>query len=351
MADTKTAAERSFGSDNHASVHPQILASIVAANTNHAASYGIDPWSEQLGQEIRRLFGDNAEGFLVFNGTGANVSALKALVRSHQSVVCTDIAHIAMDECGAPEAIVGCKLLPVPHYQGKLTLPWLEKIWLRRGDQHASQIGAISITQPTELGTCYSLSELQHLATWAKAHGLKLHMDGARFAGAAQFLQTSLRQLSADLGVDILSLGGTKNGLLAGEIVVIFDPQLARDFRYIRKQCLQLPSKTRFMAAQFLTYFADELWRTLAKASHEMALDLAQQLRERTGISADYPVEGNAVFVTLPQKWIKPLKAQSFFYVWDERSFQCRLMTSWDTDGKDITSFVDKVAELKLSKI
>ncbi len=340
-------SSRSFGSDNHASIHPQILQAIVDANHDHAPSYGTDPLSQDLQTEIVKIFGPRAEGFLVFNGTGANVTALKCLVKSYHSVIATEISHLQMDECGAPEAIIGCKILTVPHVNGKLNISDLERLVVRRGDQHSSQIGALSLTQPTELGTCYEISELKNIIAWARAQGLKIHIDGARFTGAAHFLKTSLADLSDDLGIDILSFGGTKNGLLFGELVIIFNEQLARDFRYIRKQCLQLPSKTRFMAAQFLTYFKNDLWREIAAHSHEMAQLLAQELKSQAGVEADFPVQSNAVFVTLPRTWIKTLKTQNFFYVWDEHTFQCRLMTSWDTRTDDVHGFVAKVVELQ----
>ncbi len=338
---------RGFGSDNHAGVHPKIMAALAGCNELHAPSYGIDDLTRQLDELVKDKFGRSAKSFLMFNGTGANVASLKAMVQSFHSVMVSEDSHLNRDECGAPEALVGCKLLGLPHKNGKIACTTLSSNYLRLGDQHASQVAAISLTQPTELGTCYTISELKEIIAWAKAKNLKIHMDGARFAGAIQHLGCSFKELTEDLGIDVLSFGGTKNGLLFGEMVIFFDETLARQFRFVRKQLLQLPSKTRYMAAQFLAYFQDDLWQEIATHSAEMAKYLSDQLQALTSLRPEFPVETNVVFVKIPKVWIKTLKEVAFFYVWDERDFTCRVMTSWDTSQTEIDQFVAAIQKLE----
>lgn len=341
--------KRGFGSDNHAPVHPKILKAIELANKDHAPSYGTDHLSEQLEQMIRKLFGETAKAFCVFNGTGANVLAIRSLLNSYQSVLCSDVAHIHVDECGAPEAIAGVKLVPVVSENGKLAVDRLKEQLIRRGDQHYSQVGMLSLTQPTELGTVYSLEELQSLIRWAHSEGLKVHMDGARLAQAAHFLNLSFKELTTDLGVDVLSFGGTKNGFLMGELVIypnfekalqssLFKEEKQKVF-YLRKQLCQLPSKTRFIAAQFLAYFAGDLYKKISAHSHQMAKRMELELRGCADVKVLYPVESNAVFASLPKAWNKKLREKYFYYVWSSEENLCRLMMSWDTQIEDIINF------------
>lgn len=334
---------RSFGSDNHATVHPKILAALNESNQFQVPSYGTDHWSFEASKAFAREFGPNTESFLVFNGTAANVLSMRALVSNYQSVFCTDISHLLNDECGAPEVMAGVKLIPVPSVNGKLTVDALEKLWVRRGDQHYAQTQGISITQPTEVGTVYSMEELREIISWSKSKSLKIHIDGARLANAAVFLKKSFREFTTDLGVDIISFGGTKNGLMFGEAVIFGNPHLAKDFRYLRKQSLQLPSKSRFIAAQFLAYLDSGLWHEIAHHS----LSLAQKLHELTAdipqLEIPYPVESNAVFAKIPKSWLKPLREKFFFYVWDENDCFCRWMTSWDSTYEDVQQFSQEI--------
>ncbi len=338
--------ERGFGSDNHASVHPKIMNSLTLANHQHAPSYGTDVWSEKLQAHLKTLFGPQTEGFLVFNGTAANVLALRALVKPFERVLCGDISHLMLDECGAPEFFCGAKVQPLPtDSHGKLSLDTLKRAMTRRGDQHFSQARVISLTQPTELGQVYRPEEIREICDWAHSEGLLVHIDGARFASAAHYLQLSLKQASSDLGVDVLSFGGTKNGLMFGELVLFFNPFLANSFKYIRKQSAQLPSKTRFLAAQFMTYFEGELWRDLAKASCEATLSLFDELRHFPQIEIRSPPQANSLFVKFPRPLMKRLRDRYFFYVWDEATFECRIMTSWDTEATEISGFVDIIRD------
>ncbi|WP_374035685.1 low specificity L-threonine aldolase [Bdellovibrio bacteriovorus] len=340
--------KRGFGSDNHAGVHPRILQSILDANIEHAPAYGTDEWTERAVAEFKNQFGKEAQVFFVFNGTAANVTALRALARPWQSVFCSDVAHINVDECGSPEFLSGCKLLPLPSHNGKISVDELEKAFIRRGDQHFSQTQVLSLTQPTELGTTYSVDEMKSLIAWAKLKKLLVHIDGARLSNAALYLKKTLKEITTDLGVDAVSFGGTKNGLMMGEAVVILNKDLAQDFKYIRKQSAQLPSKTRFIACQFEAYFKDGLWQQIAEHSHHMALYLYEQCKDLAGVTVREVPQSNAVFATLPSHWVKPLREHYFFYVWDENTFECRWMTSWDTQKSDIDGFVALLKEQRL---
>lgn len=339
---------RSFGSDNHATVHPKILESLTEVNHHQAPSYGTDHWSLDVEKRLKQEFGPNTESFLVFNGTAANVLSLKAMVTTYQSVFCSDVSHLLLDECGAPEVIGGIKLILIPSINGKITVQQLEKNWIRRGDQHYSQTQGISLTQPTELGTLYTMEELKDIIAWAKKRELKVHIDGARLANAAVGLQKPFREFTSDLGVDIISFGGTKNGLMMGEAIIINNPAMAKDFRYIRKQGLQLPSKSRFLAAQFLAYFKDDLWKSIATQAVSMTQLLHQKIHHLPEIKIQYPVESNAIFPAIPKTWFKPLREKFFFYLWDEQEYVCRWMTSWDTTTEDIETFSQDL--LKLSQ-
>ncbi|MBY0384984.1 threonine aldolase, partial [bacterium] len=258
---------------------------------------------------------------------------------SHHAVLCTDVSHLYESECGAPEKFIGVKLIPVPHKNGKLAVEDLPKYLVRRGDQHSNQIKMISITQPTELGTVYTLSELQALREFCNQERLLLHIDGARLGNACYFLNCDFKDILKFS--DVATVGGTKNGLLFGELVVIQRPELNHDFKFIRKQAMQLPSKTRFMASAFLTYLTTGLWRSIAEHQHGLAKKLAEALP--SSITPRYPVESNAVFCCFPKSWVKPLREEFFFYVWDEHTFECRLMTSFCTSQEEIDLFATKL--------
>lgn len=338
--------KRGFGSDNHAGVHPEILASIVAANVEHAPAYGTDEWTDKAVEEFRKHFGPKAQVFFVFNGTAANVTALRALAKPYQAAFCADVSHINVDECGAPEYLAGCKLIPLPTVDGKLSVAELEKAYIRRGDQHFSQGQVLSITQPTELGTTYSVAEMKNLIAWAKSKKMYVHIDGARFTNAVTHLKKSFKELTTDLDVDVLSFGGTKNGLMMGEAVIFFNKDLATDFKYIRKQSAQLPSKTRFISCQFQAYLEHNLWQKISEHSLGMAHYLYESVQNIPGVKVRSVPQSNAVFATIPSEWVKKLRENYFFYVWDENTFECRWMTSWDTQKEDIDGFTAVLKEL-----
>ena len=303
---------RGFGSDNHAPVHPEILNSILKANQDHAPSYGTDNMTLDCISLFKKEFGQNTEAHFVFNGTAANVLSLRALLKPYESCFVTDCSHLNVDECAAPEFFAG-KLIPIKSNHGKFVIEDLEKHYIRLGDQHYAQPKAISITQPTELGTVYSLEELKTLITWAKSKKLYVHIDGARFCNAIHFLGCDMRSITTDLGVDIMSFGGTKNGLMFGEAVVIFNTNFQKDFKFIRKQTAQLPSKTRFIACQFQTYLEKHLYKSISQHVHEMALYLGQQIqKELRQITLTQPIQSNAVFCLIPQNWVKTLRQKSF---------------------------------------
>ena len=344
MLDTNN-PKRGFGSDNHASTHPKIMQALLDCNHGHVPSYGTDDWTLQATAKFQTVFGKPCDVHFVFNGTAANVLSLRSGIQRFETALCSDVAHLHHDECGAPEFFAG-KLAPVKSTSGKLEIEELEKLLVRGGDQHYSQPKMVSITQPTELGTCYTISEIKKISDWAKKNKLYLHVDGARLNNSVSYLNTTFKEMLTDTGVDIISFGGTKNGLMFGEAVVILNPKLAESFKYIKKQSAQLPSKSRYIAAQFLAYFENDLYLQIASHSHKMAQELERQLKTLRGPEVQFPVESNAVFVKIHKEHIKDLKNEKFFYVWDEHTFVCRLMTSWDTKAEDIESFCKSYKKL-----
>lgn len=339
---------RHFGSDNHAPVHPKILKAIESANLEHAPSYGTDSWSDQCEKIFQRHFGSEAKIYFVFNGTAANCLALRTFANGAGSILCSDISHIHVDECAAPEYLAHVKLLPLPHKGGKITLAQLQESLVRKGDQHFAQIRGVSITQPTEVGTVYSLNEIKEICDWAHQNQLLVHMDGARIANAVAYLQTSFKAMTTDLGVDIVSFGGTKNGFLFGEAVVVLNPGLNENMKYYRKQLGQLPSKSRFLAAQFSEYLGTDLWKNIAEQALQNAQILLETVSKIPGVRVTQKTQSNAVFACIPQKWVKPLREKYFFYVWDEKTFECRWMTSWDSEKMEILDFANSLKELSL---
>ena len=340
--------KRGFGSDNHSGISPEILEALASANVEHALAYGDDEYTQRTADLFKKTFGPQASVYLVFNGTGANVLCIDAMCRSHHAVVCSDTAHIHVDECGAPQRIVGCKLLTVPTSDGKLT-PELVKTQLHGfGFEHHSQPRAISIAQSTELGTLYTLDEIRALADLAHSYDMYLHVDGARLANAAVCLGCSFKEMTTDCGVDCLSFGGTKNGLLMGESCVILNPKLDVDMKYRRKQMSQLCSKMRFVAVQFESYLTTGLWRRNAEHSNRMAQLLYQSVKDIPGVRVMYPVQVNSVFVQLPHEVWTGLQNDYFFYDWDEANDVVRWMCSFDTTEEDIAHFVEALkARLK----
>lgn len=330
---------RSLGSDNHSGIHPKILQAIIGANEGHAHSYGKDPWTIETDRLFRETFGEETRSFYLFNGTATNVLCLDSLVRSHQSILCADTSHLWQDECGAPQRLIGCQVIPVASHNGKLTPDGLQEHIARLGDQHASQPGAFSITQPTELGTVYSLDELNELGEFARQNQLYFHMDGARVTNAAAALGSTLAQTTFEAGVDALSFGGTKHGLLHAEAVIFRCGDLAQGFRYRRKQAMQLPSKTRFIAAQFQAFLKDELWREIATHANSMATELRAIASQHAEIGFPYSTDSSCVFATIPKAWLKPLRKSRFFYVWDPHTMLVRWSMGFDTNEQDLHDF------------
>lgn len=330
---------RSFASDNNSGVHPDVMAALTQANQGHAVGYGDDRWTDEALQAIQGMFGPDTDAYFVFLGTGANALAIKALTQSYHAVLLTESAHANVDECGAPELVAGCKLAPVPAKDGKMSVDSLAPFLHHVGFEHSNQPRLISITQPTELGTVYQPEDIRAIADFAHKHGMLLHMDGARLANAAASLGCSMKELTVDLGVDALSLGGAKNGMMYGEAVLFFDPALSRDFRYIRKQGMQLASKMRFISAQFTALLSHDLWRRNAQQANSMATRLAEGARA-LGIEITRPVETNHVFAVLPQPVIDKMLEKHFFYVWNPELSEVRWVTSFDTTEEDVQFFL-----------
>ncbi len=337
---------RTFASDNCAGVHPDVLAAIAAANVGHAPSYGDDPVTGEADRLFRRHFGDAAQAFIVFNGTGANVVGLQSMLRPFECVLTADSAHINVDECGAPERFLGCKVVGVPAPDGKLTPGLLDAAATGVGDQHRVQPRVVSVSQATELGTCYSPDELAAIAEWAHGRGMLLHLDGARLANAAVALGCSLGDLGAPAGVDVLAFGATKNGAMGAEAVVVLRPGGGVDLPFIRKQAMQLASKMRFVAAQFVALLTDDLWHRNAAHANAMATRLAAGVAGLPGVEIVHPVEANAVFATLPDGVTGALQTDYPFYVWDEGTGVVRWMASFDLTEEDVDAFVRRLAEL-----
>ena len=333
--------KRGFASDNNAGVHPEILKEISLINQGHVTGYGHDVYTEQALDIFRQYLGSSTETFFVFTGTAANVLGLSGITRSWNSIIAASTAHLEQDECGAPEKFTGCKVLTVDTPDGKLT-PELIEIHMHGFDfEHHSQPKVISITQTTEMGTVYTIDEIKKIADYAHKKGLLLHMDGARLANAAVSLNQPFKAFTTDAGVDVLSFGGTKNGMMFGEAICFLKPGLSDNFKYIRKQGMQLASKMRFISAQYMAYFHNDLWKKLATHSNRMAGIMEGRLKDIKEISITQKVQSNGIFVIMPAKVAERMTAHYFFYPWDEKKSEYRLMTSWDTTEEDIEGFVE----------
>ncbi len=338
--------DRSFASDNAAGAHPAVLDAVARANHGHALAYGDDQWTRQCEGAFRDLFGD-VTTLLTFNGTGANVLALSTLLGPVEAVVCTDGAHIALDEAGAPERILGAKLMDLPAPDGKLVPEQVDAVSHLLGSLHHAQPAVVSITQSTELGTVYSAEEVAAICDTAHRLGMTVHIDGARIANAAAALggtEATLRSFTVDAGVDVLTFGGTKNGLLGGEAVVFLRPELAQRAEYLRKQVTQLASKMRFVAAQFLALLAEDLWLELAGHANAMAARLHAATTGIAGVEHAAAPQVNSLFPILSPELSKPLQDWSFFWPWDPSRRQYRWMTAWDTTDDDVAEFAAGVA-------
>jgi threonine aldolase len=339
-------SKRSFASDNNAGVHPEVIEAIRNANDGHVIAYGNDPVTARAMELFQKHFGSDIAVYFVYGGTGANVLGLKAITQSHHAIFCADSAHVHVDECGAPEKFTGCKLITIPTPDGKLRVEQIKPLLHGIGVEHHVQPRVISISQVTEMGTVYTREELKTLADFAHDHGLLLHVDGARLANAAVALDATFKEITTDAGVDVLSFGGTKNGMMYGEAVVFSDKTLAGDFKYIRKQGMHLPSKMRFISAQFEALLSGDLWRRGAAHANRMAQVLGSELAQVPKIKLTQPVQSNGVFATIPKEYIPTLQEKYFFYVWDEAISEVRLMASFDTSEEDIRDFIDFVKQI-----
>jgi threonine aldolase len=332
--------KRGFASDNNAGIHPDILKEIISSNSGHVTGYGSDAYTEQAVSLFKEHFGNLAETYFVFTGTAANVLGLSGIMKSWNSIITASTAHLEGDECGAPEKFIGCKVLVVDTPDGKVSPVLIEKHMHGIDFEHHSQPKVISITQSTEMGTVYTVDEINGIATFAHARGMLLHMDGARLANAAVSLNLPFKAFTTDVGVDVLSFGGTKNGMMSGESVCFLKSGLANDFKYIRKQGMQLASKMRFISAQYIGYFRNDLWKKCASNSNAMARMLADQLKLIPEVQVTQEVQSNGVFVIMPADVAEKMRNHYFFYPWDEKKSEWRLMCSWDTEEKDIEDFV-----------
>jgi threonine aldolase len=332
--------KRGFASDNNAGVHPEILKEIESANKGHVLGYGSDPYTEKAKELFKEHLGKDTEVYFVFTGTAANTLGLSGATRPWNSIITAFTAHIEQDECGAPEKFIGCKVLTVDTTNGKIKVEMLAKHMHGFDFEHHSQPRVISITQSTEMGTVYTAGEIRLLADFAHERGMLLHMDGARIANASVALDLPFREFTTGAGVDILSFGGTKNGMMYGEAVCFLKHGLSKDFKYIRKQGMQLASKMRFISAQYIAYFRNDLWKRNAVHSNSMALILAEKMKSLKQIHITQRVESNGVFAIIPKDVAEKVSKSYFFYPWNELKSEYRLMTSWDTTEEDIEDFV-----------
>jgi threonine aldolase len=336
---------KSFASDNYSGIHPEIFRAIERANNLHEISYGDDTFTAEANSLFEKEFGP-VTVLYTFNGTGANVTCLKCCTLPFQAVVCSEYAHILADECGAPTQSIGCSLLPLKTADGKLTPEMIKPLLGRIGNVHNTQPKVISISQSTELGTVYSISELKALCDFAHDNGMYVHLDGARISNAVAALGVSLKAATVDCGIDIMSFGGTKNGLMIGEAVLIFNDELKSNAPYFHKQTAQLFSKNRFIATQFTALLTDKLWLRMATHANQMAQLLAKEVNGLPGVKINRSVDANAVFVIIPEKVIQPLRAQYPFYEWDAETHEQRWMCSFDTTEEEVLGFVRALKEL-----
>lgn len=338
--------KKSFASDNNAGVHPAVMDAILSCNTGHTIAYGDDPFTETALIKFREYFDSEIDLYFVYGGTAANVLGLETILHPHEAVFCAATAHIYVDECGAPEKFTGSKLIPLPSEDGKISIEQITPYLHSKGFPHHVQPRVISITQPTEYGTLYTIEEIQTITYFAHQNDMLVHMDGARISNAAVALDQDFKTFTMDAGIDVLSFGGTKNGLMFGEAVIFFDPQLSANFKYIRKQGMQLHSKMRYIAAQFSAFLSDDLWRKNALQANRMAGYLKEQLQSIPEIELTQPVQTNAIFARVPEALIKPLQNEYFFYVWQEEKNEVRWMTSFDTTQEDINQFVQAIRSI-----
>ena len=332
--------KRGFASDNNAGIHPNVIKAIQDANMGHCIAYGDDIYTQSAIAKIKEHFGNDIDIYFMFNGTGSNVMTLKMLTESYNSIICAETAHINVDECGAPEKFTGCKLLSVPTKNGKLTIEKIKYHMHDFGFEHHSQPKVISIAQVTEMGTVYTPDEIREITDYAHANNMFVHMDGARLCNAAVSLGSNFKDITANVGIDALSLGLTKNGAMNAEAIIFFNKKSSENFKYYRKQGMQLASKMRFMSVQFETLLSNDLWKKNAAHANNMAKLLAEKVSEILQIQITQKVEANGVFAIVPSEIIPKLQKEFFFYMWDEHNSEVRWMTSFDTQSEDIEDFV-----------
>lgn len=337
--------KKNFASDNYAGMHPDILQAIIAANEHAQRAYGDDDYTAAAIALFKQQFGSDIDVYFVVNGTAANILGLSAVLKPYQSVICSQVAHINVDECGAFEKYTGSKLLTIPTADGKIMVEDIKNKLFDCGNQHRVQPKIISMSQSTELGTLYSQEEIKNITEFAHAHNMLVHMDGARLANAAASLNLSLSALTRDVGIDIVSFGGTKDGMMFGEAVIFFDKKVSEDFKYIRKQGMQLISKMRFISAQFIALLSNDLWKRNAQHANAMAQLLHAEIKKIPEIKISRPVQANAVFVYVEPRLIVALQEKYYFYVWDEVTHEVRWMTSFNTTEQDIFDFVADIKQ------
>jgi threonine aldolase len=339
-------SSKNFASDNCSGIHPEIMKSIIAANSGHTLSYGDDEYTHEAEKKFREHLGEHIDVFPVWGGTASNVLGLSAVLRPFEAIICPECAHINTDETGAPERFLGSKLLAIPSPDGKIAPQAIEKFLTAQGNTHKVQPRVISITESTEMGTVYTPEEIRKMAEFAHGHGLLLHVDGARIGNAAAYLNVNLRELLTDTGVDLLSFGGTKSGMMGGEAVVFFNKDLSRDFRYIRKQGMQLASKMRFISAQYIALLSNDLLFSIARHTNAMAKLLESRVKGFPGVVITQKVETNAVHATIPAKVVKPLQKRFYFHVRNRETSLVRWMTSFDTTAEDVEQFAQALEAL-----
>jgi threonine aldolase len=332
--------KRGFASDNNAGVHPEILNELQKVNIGHTLGYGDDIYTNEACRLFKRLLGNSVETYFVFTGTAANVLGISGSAKPWNSIITASTAHLATDECGAPEKNSGCKVITVDTPNGKLTCELIKRHLHGFGFEHHAQPGVISISQSTEMGTVYYPGEITAIAKLAHQNNMLLHMDGARLANAAAYLNIDFKEFTTDAGVDVLSFGGTKNGMMYGEAICFLKPNIAQDFKYVRKQGMQLASKMRFISAQFIAYFENDLWKRSASNANKAAQYLATKLAEIEEVKITQKVQSNGIFVIMPPDVAESLKQEYYFYTWNEFCSEYRLMTSWDTTEEDIDGFI-----------
>jgi len=336
---------RSFASDNWSGVHPVVLDALINANVGHHAAYGSDDYTKYAQELFKSIFGKDSSTYFVYNGTAANIMALESVSHSFNSVICSEHAHIHVDECGAMEKHAGVKLISLPTTNGKLSPEQIIPHIKTERYPHQSEPSVISITQTTELGTVYTLDEIRKLADLAHAYGLYLHIDGARISNAVVALNTDFKSLITDTGVDILSFGGTKTGMMFGEAVVFLKPELDKYFELYRKQGMQLASKMRFISAQFIALLTKDVWKENAANANNMAKYLADKLRTIPDIQISQEVQSNGVWAIIPQTLAEKMQKTQFFYPWDEKKSEYRIMASWDTTKLEIDQFISLIKQ------